>query len=460
MIKVYLDWNVMSQMKNGTHPDLHKIILNNEDLFIAYSTSHIGDITSGYKQTNERQQIVKSDMDFISKITGNKCYLNTGTEILMETRDPLELFDERISDVETFRDLSIDGLFKSFEDSEIIGDLISPLKELLKSIPLDPKFKEAFENPESADQMNKMFPGLKDNFTMEGFFKSFSEINLAMNNDEHYKKLRQIMQSGLGINRDRMFNFDDPYRLIEQHHEARNFSIKIDNSKNAPSWYNDITNEYLLLDMHGYQEDNVNIKKGRMETFRNTSEDASHSAFASMFDFYVINDKKSYKKTKAVYEKLGINTIVLKPDEFVDHYNKYLLISNPLLNLTIPFEILKEFKYIEDKLDGATLRTYLFPYFLYSFFNKILMFIDDQTNAATLLLGRNKPTNGIIYISEIRHLVKRISEVWGKDIDGFNEVEDGEFSAETWRGRRWQFDNFLIRLVCSSGAIQLYLEPQ
>ena len=35
--------------------------------------------------------------------------------------------------------------------------------------------------------------------------------------------------------------------------------------KNAPEWFNKITNEYLLLDMHGYQEDKVNIKKGRKE---------------------------------------------------------------------------------------------------------------------------------------------------------------------------------------------------
>ena len=69
--------------------------------------------------------------------------------------------------------------------------------------------------------------------------------------------------------------------------------------------------------MHGYQEDNVNTSKGRKETFKNTTEDAFHCAFASTCNFYVINDKKSYKKTKQVYEKLQINTLVFKPEEFV-----------------------------------------------------------------------------------------------------------------------------------------------
>ena len=48
------------------------------------------------------------------------------------------------------------------------------LINLLKSISLEEPFKQAFENPESAKQMEQMFPGLKDNLTMEGFFKSFN----------------------------------------------------------------------------------------------------------------------------------------------------------------------------------------------------------------------------------------------------------------------------------------------
>jgi hypothetical protein len=54
MVKVYLDWNVVSQMKNGSHPKLKEIVFNNDKLFIPFSTSHIGDIFSSYNITEEQ----------------------------------------------------------------------------------------------------------------------------------------------------------------------------------------------------------------------------------------------------------------------------------------------------------------------------------------------------------------------------------------------------------------------
>lgn len=47
-----------------------------------------------------------------------------------------------------------------------------------------------------------------------------------------------------------------------------------------------------------------------------------------MADFYVSNDNKAYKKSQQVYEKLKINTIILKPEEFVEHYKQYLQIDS------------------------------------------------------------------------------------------------------------------------------------
>ena len=124
--------------------------------------------------------------------------------------------------------------------------------------------------------------------------------------------------------------------------------------------------------MHGYQEDKVNIKKGRKETFSNTTEDSFHSAFASICNFYIINDNKSYKKCKKVYEKLDVKTIVLKPNEFVDYYNKYLKKDDYSSDLNVAIEIMKTENYVENKVENGLLRTYLFPYLLFDFFNKIL----------------------------------------------------------------------------------------
>jgi hypothetical protein len=72
------------------------------------------------------------------------------------------------------------------------------------------------------------------------------------------------------INRDRMFDSNDPFNAISKAYNK--FGVELPRNaehRYAPEWFDNITNSYLALDMHGYQEDNINIEKGRKETFAN-----------------------------------------------------------------------------------------------------------------------------------------------------------------------------------------------
>ena len=74
MIRLYLDWNILNQMKNGgLHSDLLSIIENDKRFLILYSTAHIGDILSSYSEDKEQQLIIEQDLNFISKITNDYC---------------------------------------------------------------------------------------------------------------------------------------------------------------------------------------------------------------------------------------------------------------------------------------------------------------------------------------------------------------------------------------------------
>src|SRR5258705_9152592 len=115
MIKVYIDWNVMSQMKNGNHKDLYQILAS-EKFFIPYSTSHIGDIFSSYKETEEQNNYINSDLDFISTLTRNTCLFNDGKNILMDFSSPHDLFQQKVEQRDLFQDISIQGLSKIFDD--------------------------------------------------------------------------------------------------------------------------------------------------------------------------------------------------------------------------------------------------------------------------------------------------------------------------------------------------------
>lgn len=460
MIKVYFDWNVLSQLKNGKHSELKEIIFNNEKLFIPFSTSHIGDIFSSYKETETQKDYIESDLNFISELTDNKCLVNTGNDVVLDFRSPKELFEQRIEEKDLFTDLSLDGLMNIFEQDDLTKSIGKSLINLLRSIPLEETFKQAFENPESAEQMDKMFPGLKENPTLEGFFKSFGKMNLNLNESDGYRELRKTIQSGMGINRDRIFNSKDPYKIIDEKYKKNgsNPNQFVDNSKNGPEWFNRITNEYLLLDMHGYQEDNVNIKKGRKETFKNTTEDAFHAAFASTCNFYVTNDNRSYNKTKLIYEKLGINTMVLKPSEFLEYYQKFLDIKDVILNFRIPFEVVKVADFYEEVMETAILRTYPVPFFFFGFFNKIMVLVPNDGGETLFLLSQNGPSNRKVYLMEIKYLYKQLYEILGDDIENLGQIKEEEFKEVNWVGRKWKLDEITIRLIRPNGHFQLYFD--
>lgn len=462
MIKVYLDWNVMAQMKGGYQNDLLKALSNKDKFFIPYSTSHIGDILSSHSEDIEQKKRIEKDLEFISTITDNLCLSNNGKQVILDKSDPKVLFQQRVDDKDFMTDFSLDTLDGMFSDNESTKGIGKALVSLLKSIPLDGAFKDAIENPESGKYLNQMFPELKENPTMEGFFNSFGKMYQNLNEKEDYKILREVTQKGLGIKRDKIFNDDNPYNLIDKAHNKLGVSLDkyIDNSKNAPEWYNKISNEYILLDMHGYQEDTVKVKENkRKETFKNTTEDAFHSAFASTSNFYIINDKKSYKKTKQIYERLKINTVVFNPVEFLDYYKKYLNIEHTAEHFKIAVDIIKTNNFFESKVENGVQRTYIFPYFLFDFFNKIIVVQPNDNEKPIILLSKFSPTNGhVTHFMEIRILVKMLNEYFGNDIENKGDVLDKEFEEENWTGRIWKLDDIQFKLMALNGYFQLYFD--
>ena len=70
-------------------------------------------------------------------------------------------------------------------------------------------------------------------------------MNIGLNEDDKYKGLRKIVQSGIGINRDKIFDNSDPFQIIDKEYKKIGVSANeyIDNTKSAPKWFNEISNE-------------------------------------------------------------------------------------------------------------------------------------------------------------------------------------------------------------------------
>ncbi len=88
---------------------------------------------------------------------------------------------------------------------------------------------------------------------------------------------------------------------------------KTDISKNTT--YSKLTGIFMQLDFVGYASDKLTEKN----KYDNLFNDALHCFYAAHCDFFLTSDKKTYKKTKAVFESEDIATKVMKPKEFVDY---------------------------------------------------------------------------------------------------------------------------------------------
>lgn len=462
MIKVYLDWNVMAQMKGGFQNDLLTILSNKERFFIPYSTSHIGDILSSFSEDIEQKERIEKDLEFITNITENYCLSNSGKDIIINQLNPKLLFQDRVDNMGFMTNFSLDALEKTLSENELTKGIGKTLITLLKSIPVDFLTKDIYNNPESKNSINQIFPGLDENPTMDGLFKSFGQMYQNLNETEDYKKLRETTQKGLGINRDKIYNNENPYSIIDLAHDKFKFEIDshIDNSKNAPEWYNKITNEYLMLDMHGYQKDTVQVKPNkRKETFKNTTEDSFHCAFASTCNFYIINDNKSYNKTKQIYKRLGINTIVFKPNEFIEHYNNFLNVKNSETHINILFGILESSNFSEYLDEKGFQKTYITPYFIFDIFNKIVVVQPASKEKSFIYLSRYSPTNGnYTHSIEIKRLVKLLNTHFGVDLKAQGDFSDEELKSENWEGRIWKTNDIQLRLILLNGYLQLYFD--
>ncbi|WP_026726481.1 hypothetical protein [Flavobacterium sasangense] len=468
MIKVYLDWNVMSGMKNNHFRELNEIILNKDKFLLLYSTSHIGDIFSSIKNhSEEEQKIVREDLDYITYLTDDLCLINNSKDVVLDHYQPGKLLDDRISEAPLFEDFSLDNLFSSIEEDNPMFGIVNSIKNMISSIPLDSAFKEAFENPESAAMLDKMFPGLKEDKTMNGFFKSFGKMFHNMNETEDYKDLRNMVQQ-IGVNSGHFNEHKNPFEVIEKAYKKtgiENFEPDkyFEKGKNAPEWFDEITNEYIKLDMHGFKADKVKVTEKEKNTFSNTTEDASHSAFASICEFYITNDDKNYHKTKAVFQKLGIYTIVLKPNEFIQYYNSFLNINNfddhfiSIIDEMNRVENFQEQKYQNGENFGLV--NFTSQYF-FNFFNKILI-PNPEVNEALFILGKESPSKSyIISQQELEAMLKLFSDKLGLDVNGKSYYELGEIkSDEDWFGRNWKTNLGQISLKRLNGWFQMYFYP-
>ncbi|WP_407487793.1 hypothetical protein [Elizabethkingia anophelis] len=466
-MKLYIDWNVLNGIKNGRFEELEKIIRQPEKFIIIYSTSHISDIASSYSDDKVNKEI-QSDLEFLSEITQDLCIFNNGKDIVIQHNEPFHLFENELDSKSLMDDFSFDKIFNSIVDDNKDSELIAPIKTSLKSFPLDNIFKDAMEDPQSSDFMNAMFPGLKENPTMEGLFNSMGKMLENINEKEGYKDLKHPFKN-LNINQGKLNDpNNNPFEVLKETYKKLGVESPLEkdymDEKHAPKWFNDLSSAYINLDMHGFYSDKVKVTDKEKNTFKNTTQDAFHTAFASTCDIYITNDKKNYQKAKAVYQKKNISTHVLKPEEFIKFYQENIENVDFITSRNKLSEVLQSgnFYDISDENNPDDCYKVHFSNFYYlGYFNKIYLFNSaSDKNSFSIMFGKELPTNCLgVFYKEIKEMVKIIVDHLGSDSSDKGYFDESEIDENNhWNGRVWKVGEFQYRLVQNKRYFQFYYD--
>jgi hypothetical protein len=315
MVSVYLDWGVISELRKDNYPELETILFQSDKFLVPYSQSHINDLLP--KNNSELiNEYLNMDLEYLSRISKNNLLTFSNSMDILEQKEPKELYQKSIEAVSNFEEFNLAILNELINESD---DLLKSILERFKEIPIPEKFVLLLNENEA---LNKFFPGLKKNPNFDGLFRCLMVVIERFDRTDDYKIIREKIQNSFGINRDKMFTEKEPFNAIREAHEKKGFDLieYLDDKESFyPKWVEDMIQDYLILDLHGFAEDRIDVKKGRKQTIRNLKEDAFHATHASVCDFYILKDKKAFEKTKKIYEKWNIKTIPIKPEQFIDY---------------------------------------------------------------------------------------------------------------------------------------------
>lgn len=460
MIKVYLDWNVMVGMKANRFPELTRILSDKEKFFIPYSTAHISDLS-----VSNSPQYIAEDLKYISQLTNNNFFSYDSKGIVLKTCIPSEILATKIN----YSDLDFEKILKSIQTTIQDPQQLDQTIKFFKSFNIEGLISNGIIDPTSLEDFHKIFPDVKNNPTIYGLITSLTKLYKNLDDKEDYKSLRKIIQK-IGINSGHFNANKNPLDLIDLTYKKNNIDFDSITNKNfdhlntIPKWFNEIVNMYLKLDIHGYKSDTIKVTDKKKQTFINTRDDASHSAFASICNIYLTNDSTNYDKTRIVYDKLNIKTKVFKPNEFINFYKMNLKNSTVSDFFNEMIDLLHEPIFHDiDNEDGTYFgRVAFLDKYLFNLFNKIYVPKSD-TEGIYVILSTDYPNNNfhLTGYKEIEYLIKSFYDLFGKDIyenELFSDKDIEEIKNNIWIGRKWDTNMGSISIIKCNSYIQLYYD--
>lgn len=215
-----------------------------------------------------------------------------------------------------FRSEKNDWEFETETFSELFQDepLMASTLNLYKLIPLPDTFIQGYKEhlfgvmyPISRVE-NNMYALMEDIYNFQ--FKLKSDYSL-------YKSFKSsLIQSvqKLNNNREVMKSISANFKDLPKHLQVIDLTLQYEPHEKTSEnkQYSKIIDLFFKYDLNGYKSDG---------NFNNMFDDALHSYYGSQCDFFITNDERCRYKAEKTFEKLKINTKVIKSNQIPEILN-------------------------------------------------------------------------------------------------------------------------------------------
>lgn len=310
---VYLDWDVFNAIEkrnssNTTDADVYEaiekhILLGN--FVVPYSNAHVNHLKEG---SSKNPSYLEGHLEVIERLTNNLCIVQYWGQqhVTWHIRDVREFLESAIEEGDFFS--------RSFQDLGRLDTtgLWSLALTKLKSAPLPQGFSDLFK----ADPVFlKLFPKARVEKNMLAMCEDIFEFQKLVRRDfSVYKSLRSYVNQAQAkarkyqkvlkeVNKTDVTN-PSHLEFIDNAWEQYRGQTKVSDN---PA-YQRITSEYAKTDFKGVKSD---------EKFPNMIDDSLHVFYGAHCGYFITLDDKCHYKANEVYRKLKIDTLVMKPKEFV-----------------------------------------------------------------------------------------------------------------------------------------------
>ena len=386
MLKIYLDWNIISYLKEEEYIDLRDYIAEVKDYFVfPYSRAHLQDLYQSKSPTNTVKY--EQDLETLTDICETHLLeYNNGTDAPYPYEcTPRQYIEKESLTLQAyksgFESISFTELFKSMMDTTTFEGI----RNYLFSIPLE----NSIENPNNGLLIRNLWDAII--FLLDNLSSILKNEKLEV---EIYKSMCKIegersIQEIRNINSSDIFDYLNELCISRTNKNLTDTILATLEKINGINSYNYFLAEYTTLAFCGYSRD-------KKRNILNIMTDALHAYYAMRCDVLVTKDDGMRKKAQAEFIKFKSLTKIITFEELrsfleTELHNQYNLdyIQN---------EVIPKYSKGEDRGEGKLAYKNV-PSPICGLFTNCIRIPEAPD---TLALKVNLDPNGYVYYTELK----------------------------------------------------------